>query len=66
MASDLAGTRVAFLVAPDGAGQVELTEPWAAVRDAGGEPVPVSTRPGQVQAFHSRRFTTSTAATTST
>ncbi|CAO5254339.1 type 1 glutamine amidotransferase domain-containing protein [Frankia sp. AgKG'84/4] len=52
MANDLAGTRVAFLVAPEGAEQVELTEPWAAVRDAGGEPVLVSTRPGQIQAFH--------------
>lgn len=52
MANDLAGTRVAFLVAPEGAEQVELTEPWAAVRDAGGTPVLVSTEPGTVQAFH--------------
>lgn len=44
--------RVAFLVAPEGIEQVELTEPWQAVLDAGGEPVLVSTEPGQVQAFH--------------
>lgn len=44
--------RVAFLVAPEGIEQVELTEPWQAVLDAGGEPVLVSTEPGRVQAFH--------------
>jgi protease I len=43
--------RVAFLVAPEGVEQVELTEPWRAVEDAGGEPRLVSTRPGKVQAF---------------
>ncbi|MEU6845005.1 type 1 glutamine amidotransferase domain-containing protein [Streptomyces sp. NPDC046716] len=44
--------RIAFLVAPEGVEQVELTDPWQAVRDAGGEPVLVSTRHGEVQAFH--------------
>ncbi|MFD3515687.1 type 1 glutamine amidotransferase domain-containing protein [Streptomyces sp. NPDC058657] len=44
--------RVAFLVAPEGIEQVELTEPWAAVGAAGGTPVLVSTESGQVQAFH--------------
>ncbi|WP_338702141.1 type 1 glutamine amidotransferase domain-containing protein [Streptomyces sp. Q6] len=44
--------RIAFLVAPEGVEQIELTDPWQAVRDAGGEPVLVSTRPGEVQAFH--------------
>ncbi|SNQ46360.1 Intracellular protease, PfpI family [Frankia canadensis] len=52
MTHDMAGTRVAFLVAPEGVEQLELTEPWAAVRDAGGDPVLVSTHPGTVQAFH--------------
>ncbi|WP_035921700.1 type 1 glutamine amidotransferase domain-containing protein [Frankia sp. QA3] len=52
MTKDLAGTRIAFLAAPDGVEQVELTEPWEAVRDAGGEPVLVSTAPGKIQAFH--------------
>ncbi|MFD5748722.1 type 1 glutamine amidotransferase domain-containing protein [Streptomyces sp. NPDC127033] len=44
--------RVAFLVAPEGVEQVELTEPWKAVGNAGGEPVLVSTAEGEVQAFH--------------
>ncbi|MCI3223457.1 type 1 glutamine amidotransferase domain-containing protein [Streptomyces sp. NP-1717] len=44
--------RVAFLMAPEGIEQVELTEPWQTVADAGGEPVLVSTRPGEVQAFN--------------
>jgi protease I len=44
--------QVAFLVAPEGIEQVELTEPWQAVLNAGGTPRLVSTRPGRVQAFH--------------
>ncbi|MFD1660808.1 type 1 glutamine amidotransferase domain-containing protein [Streptomyces caeni] len=44
--------RIAFLTAPEGVEQVELTEPWQAVADAGHEPVLVSTKPGHVQAFH--------------
>jgi protease I len=44
--------RIAFLMAPEGIEQVELTEPWAAVGAAGGTPVLVSTEPGQVRAFH--------------
>ncbi|MFF4833733.1 type 1 glutamine amidotransferase domain-containing protein [Streptomyces sp. NPDC001315] len=43
--------RIAFLTAPQGVEQVELTEPWKAVSDAGHEPVLVSTRAGKVQAF---------------
>ncbi|MGV4984462.1 type 1 glutamine amidotransferase domain-containing protein [Streptomyces sp. NPDC001709] len=43
--------RVAFLMAPEGVEQVELTEPWKAVSDAGHEPVLVSTKPGRIQAF---------------
>ncbi|MFF5104237.1 type 1 glutamine amidotransferase domain-containing protein [Streptomyces sp. NPDC000134] len=44
--------RIAFLTAPEGVEQVELTEPWRAARDAGHEPVLVSTQPGEVQAFN--------------
>lgn len=44
--------RIAFLTAPEGVEQVELTEPWQAVVDAGHEPVLVSTKPGRIQAFH--------------
>ncbi|MCX4825494.1 type 1 glutamine amidotransferase [Streptomyces sp. NBC_01142] len=43
--------RVAFLMAPEGVEQVELTEPWQAVADAGGTPELISTRSGHVQAF---------------
>lgn len=43
--------RIAFLVAPEGVEQVELTEPWKAASDAGHEPVLVSTKPGEIQAF---------------
>lgn len=43
--------RIAFLTAPEGVEQVELTEPWKAVSDAGHEPVLVSTQPGTVQGF---------------
>ena len=52
MASTLSGKTVAFLVAPEGIEQVELTEPWKAVEEAGGTPRLVSTKGGKVQAFH--------------
>ena len=48
----LAGRRIAFLVAAEGVEQVELTEPWDAVRGAGGEPVLVSPASGSIQAFN--------------
>ncbi|MDT0380930.1 type 1 glutamine amidotransferase domain-containing protein [Streptomyces sp. DSM 42041] len=44
--------KVAFLVAPAGAEQMELTDPWRAVTDEGGTPELVSTTDGRVQAFH--------------
>jgi protease I len=50
--SDLNGRTIAFLVAPEGIEQVELTEPWAAVEKAGGTPRLLSTRSGEVQAFN--------------
>ena len=49
--TQLEGKTVAFLVAPEGIEQVELTQPWAAVQEAGGRPVLLSTQPGEVQAF---------------
>jgi protease I len=48
----LSGKTVAFLVAPEGVEQIELTEPWTAVEEAGGTPRLVSTKAGRVQAFH--------------
>jgi protease I len=44
--------KVAFLVAPEGIEQVELTEPWKAVTDAGHDAVLVSTESGTVQMFN--------------
>ncbi len=44
--------RVAFLVAPEGIEQVELTGPWEAVEQSGATPVLISTQDGQVQAFN--------------
>jgi len=52
MSTSLAGMKVAFLVAPEGIEQVELTEPWKAVEQAGGRPELVSTKSGHVQAFN--------------
>ena len=52
MSNEIAGKRVAFLVANEGVEQVELTEPWEAVQAAGGTPTLVSVKPGQVQAFN--------------
>jgi protease I len=44
--------RIAFLMAPQGVEQIELTDPWHAVHDSGAEPVLLSTKPGRIQAFH--------------
>jgi protease I len=52
MADKLQGKRIAFVVAPEGAEQVELTEPWKAVESEGGKPELLSTEEGQVQAFN--------------
>jgi protease I len=53
MADDkLQGKRIAFLVAPEGAEQVELTEPWKAIEEAGGTPELISTESGEIQAFN--------------
>jgi len=48
----LQGKTIAFLVAPEGIEQVELTEPWKAVEQGGGTPKLVSTESGRVQAFN--------------
>ncbi|MFC5908893.1 type 1 glutamine amidotransferase domain-containing protein [Streptacidiphilus monticola] len=51
MSKELEGKEIAFLVAPEGVEEVELTRPWEAVKKAGGRPVLVSTAEGEVQAF---------------
>ena len=49
---NLDGKKVAFLAATEGVEQVELTEPWKAVEQAGGKPELISTDDGEVQAFN--------------
>ena len=52
MANTLNGKKVAFLVANEGVEQVELTQPWQAVEQAGATPVLVAPKSGDVQAYH--------------
>jgi protease I len=52
MSNELAGKRIAFLVANVGVEQVELTSPWAAVKSAGGEPVLIAPATDPVQAMN--------------
>jgi protease I len=51
MADKLQGKRVAFL-ATDMVEQVELTEPWKAVEEAGGTPELISLEEGEIQGFN--------------
>jgi protease I len=51
MANQLQGKKIAFLAA-EGVEQVELTEPWKAVSDAGAKPELLSVEDGSVQAFN--------------
>jgi protease I len=50
MPNRLEGKRVAFL-ATDGVEQVELTDPWKAVEQEGGQPELVSLESGEIQGF---------------
>jgi protease I len=50
MANELQGMKIAFM-ATHGVEQVELTEPWKAVEQAGGDPELVSLEPGRIQGF---------------
>jgi protease I len=52
VAPKLDGRRIAFLVAPEGVEQVELTEPRRAIDEAGGQTELLSTETGDVQAFN--------------
>ena len=51
MSNELTGRKIAFL-ATDGVEQVELTEPWQAVEQAGGEPELISLETGEIQGFN--------------
>ncbi len=48
----LENQKIAFLVANEGVEQVELTEPWKAVEQAGGTPVLLAPEGEPVQAFN--------------
>src|SRR4051795_10405168 len=50
MAGTLDGKRIAF-IATDGVEQVELTEPWKAVEQEGGQPELLSLEDGEIQGF---------------
>jgi protease I len=50
--AELDGKTVAFLVANEGVEQIELTEPWQAVEQAGGRPQLVAVSSDLVQAFN--------------
>jgi protease I len=55
MAEELKGKRIAF-VATDGVEQVELSEPWEAVKKAGGQPELIAPKAGAIQGMnHSDR-----------
>ena len=47
----LRGKRIAFVTANEGVERVELTTPWQAVVDAGGEPELIAPKPGEVLTF---------------
>jgi protease I len=51
MANELQGKKIAFL-ATDMVEQVELTEPWKAVDQAGGKPKLISLEEGEIQGFN--------------
>ncbi len=51
MSGELDGKVVAFAVANEGIEQVELTEPWKAVQEAGGRPVLIAPDSGTTQAL---------------
>jgi protease I len=51
MANELQGKKVAF-IATEGVEQVELTEPWKAVEQAGAQPELISIDDGDVQAWN--------------
>lgn len=52
MAEALTGKTIAFVTASEGVEQIELTEPWKAVREAGGTPKLVCVESGEVQGFN--------------
>lgn len=52
MTDELRGVRIAFLVANEGIEQVELTDPWDAILEAGGQPDLIAPQAGNAQAVN--------------
>lgn len=52
MSNELTGKRIAFLVANVGVEQVELTQPWERVEQAGAQPVLIAPQKDTVQAMN--------------
>jgi len=52
MAHQLTGRRIAFMTANEGIEQVELTEPWEAVKDVAGHRELLAPEPGSAQAYN--------------
>lgn len=52
MVANLNGRTIAFLAAPEGTEQIELTDPWSAVEKAGATPRLISTTNGRIQGFN--------------
>lgn len=52
MAKELDGVKVAFITSNEGIEQAELSEPWKAVKDAGGQPELLAKEAGDAQAFN--------------
>jgi protease I len=52
MTERIEGKRIAFLVANEGIEQVELTRPWKAVKESGGDPDLIAPESGKAQAFN--------------
>jgi protease I len=52
MARGLEGKKIAFLVANEGIEQVELTETWRAIEEAGGKPELIAPEAGEAQAMN--------------
>jgi protease I len=52
VADQLKGKKIAFFAAGEGTEQVELTEPWEALEQAGAELTLLSSEPGTIQMFH--------------
>ncbi len=50
--TQLTGKTVAFLTAQEGIEEVELTEPWKAIKDAGATPKLIAPESGEIQAFN--------------